>query len=133
MTARGQRLLADAADRQDQAREGNLAGHGHVAAHGPPAGGRDDRGGHGDARRRAVLGNRPGGVITSYSIHYTKLYEQPSGHLGADALDEAGGEKFPYALQGFGGHHLQRGYLELLPVLGMGIPAAGDLNRNNFV
>jgi hypothetical protein len=55
--ARGQHLLLDAADRQHLARERDLARHRDVAAHWPPDQLGHERGRHGDAGGRAVLGD----------------------------------------------------------------------------
>ena len=55
MPPRRQRLLADAADRQHQARERDFAGHRHVGAHRHAARRRHHRRRHRDAGRRAVL------------------------------------------------------------------------------
>ena len=57
---RGERLLADAADRQHQARQRDLAGHRDVGAHRHAARRRDDRRRHRHAGRRAVLGDGAG-------------------------------------------------------------------------
>src|SRR6476469_7091220 len=57
----GERLLLQPADGQDLAGQGDLPGHRHLAAHDPSGDQRAQRGGHRDARARAVLGDRAGG------------------------------------------------------------------------
>ncbi len=59
----GQHLLFDPADGQHLAAQRHLSGHRHVPAHRALGQGRDDRGGHGDAGRRAVLGNLSRGHV----------------------------------------------------------------------
>ena len=56
--ARRQHLLLDAADRQHQAAQADLAGHGDVAADGAVGQQRGQRHEHGDARARPVLRHR---------------------------------------------------------------------------
>ena len=53
-----QQLFLQAADRQHPAAQRDFAGHGDVAMHRNAGEDRDDGGGHGHARRRAVLGRR---------------------------------------------------------------------------
>jgi len=53
----GQQLLLQSADGQHLAAQRDLAGHGDVAAHGNLGQGAGQCGGHGDAGRRAVLGD----------------------------------------------------------------------------
>ena len=59
----GEQLLLDPADRQHPAVERDLAGHADLGAHRAPGGQRDQRGDHGDAGRRAVLGHGAGGHV----------------------------------------------------------------------
>ena len=59
----GQQLLLDASDGQHLALQGDLAGHGDVGLHRAAAEQAGQRGRHGDAGRRAVLGHRPGGEV----------------------------------------------------------------------
>ncbi len=56
----GERLLPQAADRQDRSGERDLAGHADVGCDRLAADERHDRGRHRDARRRAVLRHRAG-------------------------------------------------------------------------
>ena len=60
---RRQHLLLHAADRQHLAAQRDLAGHRHVAADRNPGQRRDERGGHRDAGRRAVLRDRALGHV----------------------------------------------------------------------
>ena len=59
----GQHLLLDAADRQHPALQRDLAGHADARPHRPAGEQADQRGGHGDAGRRAVLGHGAGGDV----------------------------------------------------------------------
>ena len=59
-TVRGQHLLLDSADRQHLALQRDLASHADGRLDGPVGQQRDERGGHGDAGRRPVLGNGAG-------------------------------------------------------------------------
>src|SRR4029453_8915283 len=54
----GERLLLQAADRQDLPRQCDLAGHRHVVAYRAIADQRGERGGHRYSRGRAILGYR---------------------------------------------------------------------------
>ena len=54
---------ASAADREHTSLQRDLSGHPHRRAHGPAREQADQRGGHGDASRRAVLGHGPGGHV----------------------------------------------------------------------
>ena len=60
---RGQHLLLDAADRQHEAAQADLAGHRDVVAHDPPGEERRERDEHRDARARAVLRRRARGHV----------------------------------------------------------------------
>src|SRR5688572_31084924 len=55
----GQDLALQPTDREDATAQGDLAGHRDVLADGDPGQRADDGERHRDARRRAVLGNRP--------------------------------------------------------------------------
>jgi menaquinone-9 beta-reductase len=61
-------LLLDAADRQHQAAQADLAGHGGVAAHGAVGHQRHQRHEHGDAGARPSLGMAPAGTWTWMSL-----------------------------------------------------------------
>ncbi len=60
---RGQQLLLQAADRQHLAAQRDLAGHGHIGTHRDAGQHRHQRGRHGNARGRAILGRRSFGHV----------------------------------------------------------------------
>ena len=59
----GQHLLLDAPDGKDETLQRDLAGHADSAPHRPPGEQRHDRGRHGHARGRTVLGHRARGHV----------------------------------------------------------------------